>query len=73
MAWAKKFRLSIDRFLWLCKWHKEWPAQVASFKESPSSFLAKLNSIKNLKGELTRKEILILLCESKHQKLRAVG
>lgn len=69
----KKFRLSKSRFLWLCNWHKEVPALAKSFNESPESFHAKLSTIKGLKGDLTQKEILILLAESRHNNLRKVG
>jgi len=69
----KKFRLSKARFLWLCDWHREVPALVKTFKDSPQSFHAKLSSIKGLRGDLTQKELLILLSESKHKHLREVG
>lgn len=69
----KKFRLSKARFLWLCDWHREIPALVKTFKESPQSFHAKLSSIKGLRGELTQKELLILLSESRHKHLSEVG
>lgn len=69
----KKFRLSKARFLWLCDWHREIPALVKAFNESPQSFHAKLSSIKGLKGELTQKELLILLSESRHKHLSEVG
>lgn len=69
----KKFRLSKARFLYLCEWHKEVPALAKAFNESPQSFHSKLSSIKGLKGDLTQKELLILLAESRHTNLREVG
>eukprot|EP00438_Fugacium_kawagutii_P031131 Skav201755 [mRNA] locus=scaffold1973:196931:198193:- [translate_table: standard] len=69
----KKFRLSEARFLWLCDWHKEVPALVEAFNHSPESFRAKLKMMKGLGGDLTQKEILILLGASRYKRLRDVG
>lgn len=69
----KKFRLSQDRFLWLCDWHDAVPQLVAAFQESPESFRHTLKSLKGLRGDLSQKEVLIILGASRQQRLREVG
>eukprot|EP00435_Cladocopium_sp_Y103_P059324 s1634_g21.t1 len=69
----KKFRLSQDRFLWLCEWHAAVPQLVAAFHESPERFRQTLKRIKGLGGDLSQKEVLILLGASRHRRLREVG
>lgn len=69
----KKSRLAERRILWLTHWHKEVPGLVESFNCSPDAFVAHLSKIKGLSGELTQKEILILLSASRDPYQRSVG
>ncbi|CAE8609687.1 unnamed protein product [Polarella glacialis] len=69
----KKSRLAAKRILYLVEWHKAVPLLVQTFHEGAGSFEATLLGLPGLRGDLTRKEILILFAASRHQKLSAVG
>ena len=69
----KKSRSAKARFLYLVHWHREVPRLVEAFHTSPGTFHAALCSLPGLRGELSRKELLIILGASKNPKMRSVG
>jgi len=69
----KKSRLAAARILYICKWHQAVPRLVAAFHEGAHAFHQAICSVVGLRGELTRKEILILFGASRYSTLRAVG
>jgi len=69
----KKSRLAKRRILWLCDWHRAVPRFVEKFHEGGAAFRRELCSTPGLKGDLTQKEILILLSASKYKSLAKVG
>eukprot|EP00747_Dinoflagellata_sp_TGD_P084078 gnl/TRDRNA2_/TRDRNA2_162374_c0_seq1.p1 gnl/TRDRNA2_/TRDRNA2_162374_c0~~gnl/TRDRNA2_/TRDRNA2_162374_c0_seq1.p1 ORF type:complete len:433 (-),score=91.23 gnl/TRDRNA2_/TRDRNA2_162374_c0_seq1:161-1459(-) len=69
----KKSRLAKRRLLYLCGWHEAVPKLVETFHQSPSDFAGELRTIQGLKGELTMKELLILISGSKYKTLSRVG
>jgi len=69
----KKSRLAEARILFLLEWHKAVPALVEAFHRGSDAFDKALLRVRGLKGDLTRKEILILFSASRHPDLSVVG
>lgn len=69
----KKSRLATRRILYLVEWHKAVPTLVEAFAKGAEQFHDALLNIPGLRGELTRKEVLILFACSKYPSLRKVG
>lgn len=68
----KKSRLSTPRILYLLDWHDAVPRLVEAFTCGCEAFSRALLPIKGF-GELTRKEIIIILGASSHRSLSSVG
>ncbi|CAE8665994.1 unnamed protein product [Polarella glacialis] len=69
----KKSRLAGKRILWICDWHTAVPRLVTAFHEGSQSFTKALNSLPGFKGDLTKKEIMILLSASSYKEVSRVG
>jgi len=69
----KKSRLAGNRILYLCDWHKAVPDLVSSFHAGPEAFTTQVRSIPGLKGDLSAKEITIMLMASCHDSIRKVA
>ncbi|CAJ1398525.1 unnamed protein product [Effrenium voratum] len=69
----KKFRLSSARFMWLVSWHRAVPSLVEAFKRSAEAFRDRLCTIKGLRGDLTQKEIMVILSCARNPAVRKVG
>jgi len=68
----KKSRLSRPRILYLLDWHDKVPALVDAFNAGGSAFHTQLCSVKGF-GDLTRKELLIILGAAKSRSIQRVG
>lgn len=69
----KKSRLAKGRILYLLEWHEAVPRLVKAFHEGAQAFSDVLNGVRGLRGDLTRKEVLILLAASKFKAIASVG
>mmetsp|Transcript_102744 Transcript_102744/g.329437 ORF Transcript_102744/g.329437 Transcript_102744/m.329437 type:complete len:299 (+) Transcript_102744:324-1220(+) len=69
----KKSRLAKMRLLYLVEWHAAVPALTAAFHDGAEAFHGELLKVRGLRGELTRKEVLIVLASSKFASIRRVG
>lgn len=69
----KKSRLGKSRILYLLEWHAAVPRLVEAFHRSPEDFRKELTAVRGLRGDLTQKEILILIGASRYKRLRDVG
>eukprot|EP00746_Dinoflagellata_sp_MGD_P145100 gnl/MRDRNA2_/MRDRNA2_77754_c0_seq2.p1 gnl/MRDRNA2_/MRDRNA2_77754_c0~~gnl/MRDRNA2_/MRDRNA2_77754_c0_seq2.p1 ORF type:complete len:377 (+),score=41.47 gnl/MRDRNA2_/MRDRNA2_77754_c0_seq2:63-1193(+) len=69
----KKSRLSKNRILYLLEWHEAVPELVRAFHQHPAAFNKALCSVNGLRGNLTRKEVLITISASKHNEIRRVA
>lgn len=69
----KKSRLSSNRILYLKSWHEAVPSLVEAFKAGSEAFSTEIGKIIGLRGDLTSKELVVLLSASKYSSIRDVA
>lgn len=69
----KKCRLSSKTFVMLVAWHGAVPSMLAGYRAGPRAFLAAMDQVMGMKGELFQKELCSYLASSTHKVLRAFG
>lgn len=69
----KKSRLAKARILYIVKWHAAVPGLVIAFRQGPQAFHDALLQVPGLRGELSRKEVLILFAQSEFPSFQHVG